>query len=98
MSVFKCVRVFKGMCLCSQDTEKGPFVLSVFMKSQFVTPWGEGPGERRRPTDTDGCELILSNVEELRAIDYHLLDRGLGLLRGTPAKRIPMEQNKNPRV
>ena len=53
-------------------------------------------GERRFPADTDGREPILSYVEELQAIDYHLLDKGLGLLKGTPAKRIPMEQHKNP--
>ena len=84
------VSVFNEMC--SQDAEKG-HLCSV---TQFLTPRGEGPGNRRLPADTDSRQPILSYVEELQAVDYHLFDKGLGLLRGTPAQRIPTELHKNP--
>ena len=55
------------------------------------TSWGEGPGEGRPPTDTDGRKPILWHVEELQAIDYHLLVKGLGLLGGDSALRAQRE-------
>ena len=79
------VYVFKGMCLYSQDTEKGLFV--------FVTPWGEGPGERRLQLIQMGANPSYNMLKSFKQVDYHLTKQGV-YWGGDSALRVLTEEYK----